>query len=133
MGFALMNLVRVVVNKRDIIEEHVKRLEKKERKELKRREQSRADSSLPLLRHVDVQCVRWQGRGAKLARVWPASDETPPACVLGVHFVASIIWRSSFLRSEISSRRRAATSNCSSAAAVLHLVGELLDQLGEVG
>ena len=38
MGFALMNLVRVVVNKRDIIEEHAKRLEKRERKELKRRE-----------------------------------------------------------------------------------------------
>ena len=34
MGFALMNLVRVVVNKRDIIEEHAKQLEKKERKEL---------------------------------------------------------------------------------------------------
>ena len=38
MGFALMNLMRVVVNKRDIIEEHAKRIEKKERKELKRRE-----------------------------------------------------------------------------------------------
>ena len=37
-GFALMNLVRVVANKRDIIEEHAKQLEKKERKELKRRE-----------------------------------------------------------------------------------------------
>ena len=36
MGFALMNLVRVVVNKRDIIEEHARRLEKKERKELGR-------------------------------------------------------------------------------------------------
>ncbi|CUR61895.1 conserved hypothetical protein [metagenome] len=34
MGFALMNLVRVVVNKRDIIEEHTRRLEKKERKAL---------------------------------------------------------------------------------------------------
>ncbi|QSR31509.1 hypothetical protein CFI00_13550 [Nocardioides sp. S5] len=39
MGFALMNLVRVQVNKRDIIEEHVKRIEKKERKELKRRDE----------------------------------------------------------------------------------------------
>ena len=38
MGFALMNLVRVVANKRDIIEEHARRIEKKERKELKRRE-----------------------------------------------------------------------------------------------
>jgi hypothetical protein len=38
MGFALMNLVRVVVNKRDIIEEHARRLEKKERKELRQRE-----------------------------------------------------------------------------------------------
>ena len=38
-GFALMNLVRVQANKRDIIEEHVKRIEKKERKELKRREE----------------------------------------------------------------------------------------------
>jgi hypothetical protein len=38
MGFAFMNLVRVQLNKRDIIEEHVKRIEKKERKELKRRE-----------------------------------------------------------------------------------------------
>ena len=38
-GFALMNLVRVQANKRDIIEEHVKRLEKKEREELKRREE----------------------------------------------------------------------------------------------
>jgi hypothetical protein len=39
MGFALMNLVRVIANKRDIIEEHVRSLEKKERKELKRREE----------------------------------------------------------------------------------------------
>ena len=39
MGFALMNLVRVVANKRDIIDEHAKRLEKKERKELKRRDE----------------------------------------------------------------------------------------------
>ena len=38
-GFALMNLVRVQANKRDIIDEHVKRIEKKERKELKRREE----------------------------------------------------------------------------------------------
>jgi hypothetical protein len=38
MGFAFMNLVRVQLNKRDIIEEHAKRIEKKERKELKRRE-----------------------------------------------------------------------------------------------
>jgi hypothetical protein len=38
MAFALMNLVRVQVNKRDIVEEHAKRIEKKERKELKRRE-----------------------------------------------------------------------------------------------
>ncbi len=36
MGFALMNLVRIVVNKRDIIEDHTRRLEKKERKELER-------------------------------------------------------------------------------------------------
>ena len=33
MGFALMNLVRIVVNKRDIIEEHTRKLEKKERKD----------------------------------------------------------------------------------------------------
>ena len=38
MGFALMNLVRVVVNKRDIVEEHARRLEKRERKELRRRD-----------------------------------------------------------------------------------------------
>ena len=38
-GFALMNLVRVQANKRDLIDEHVKRIEKKERKELKRREE----------------------------------------------------------------------------------------------
>jgi hypothetical protein len=38
MGFALMNLVRVVVNRRDIIEKHVERLEKKQRTELKKRE-----------------------------------------------------------------------------------------------
>jgi hypothetical protein len=38
MGFALMNLVRIVVNKRDIIEDHTRRLEKKERKELERRD-----------------------------------------------------------------------------------------------
>jgi len=36
VGFALMNLVRIVVNKRDIIEEHTRQLEKKERKELQR-------------------------------------------------------------------------------------------------
>jgi len=39
MGFALMNLVRIQVNKDDIIEEHAKRIEKKERKELRRREE----------------------------------------------------------------------------------------------
>ena len=33
MGFALMNLVRIVVNKRDIIEKHTRKLEKKERKD----------------------------------------------------------------------------------------------------
>lgn len=38
MGAALMNLVRIIANKRDIVEEHVRRLEKKERKELQRRE-----------------------------------------------------------------------------------------------
>ncbi|MCW2739409.1 MAG: hypothetical protein JWN97_4053 [Nocardioides sp.] len=38
MGFALMNLVRVVARKQDIIDEHVRELEKKERKELKKRE-----------------------------------------------------------------------------------------------
>ena len=38
MGFGVMNVVRIVANKNDIIEEHVKSLEKKERKELKRRE-----------------------------------------------------------------------------------------------
>jgi hypothetical protein len=37
MGFALMNLARVVVNKRDIIDEHARRLEKKQQKELRRR------------------------------------------------------------------------------------------------
>lgn len=39
MGFALMNLVRVVARKQDIIDEHVRELEKKERKEIKRREE----------------------------------------------------------------------------------------------
>jgi hypothetical protein len=34
MGFAVMNLVRVVANKQDLIEEHTRKLEKKERKEL---------------------------------------------------------------------------------------------------
>lgn len=38
MGFALMNFVRVVVNKRDIIEEHTRRLEKKERTALEQPE-----------------------------------------------------------------------------------------------
>ena len=38
MGFALMNLVRVVARRQDIIDEHVRDLEKKERKELKKRE-----------------------------------------------------------------------------------------------
>jgi hypothetical protein len=41
MGFALMNLVRVLVNKRDIIDEHARRLEKKERNELRKREDER--------------------------------------------------------------------------------------------
>ena len=36
MGFALMNLVRIVANKRDIVEEHTRQLEKKERKGLQR-------------------------------------------------------------------------------------------------
>lgn len=35
MGFALMNLARIIVNKRDIVEEHARRLEKKERKQLR--------------------------------------------------------------------------------------------------
>ncbi|CAB4961173.1 unannotated protein [freshwater metagenome] len=39
MGFALMNLARVVVNKRDIVEEHARRLEKKQQKELRRRDE----------------------------------------------------------------------------------------------
>ena len=39
MGFALMNLVRVVARKQDIIDEHVRDLQKRERKELKRREE----------------------------------------------------------------------------------------------
>jgi len=39
MGAALMNLVRIIANKRDIIEEHVRRLEKRERKELRKREE----------------------------------------------------------------------------------------------
>ena len=38
-GFALMNLVRVVARKQDIIDEHVRELQKKERKELRRREE----------------------------------------------------------------------------------------------
>lgn len=38
MGFALMNLVRVVARKQDIIDEHVRELEKRERKQLKNRE-----------------------------------------------------------------------------------------------
>lgn len=38
MGAALMNLVRIIANRRDIIEEHVRHLEKKERKELRKRE-----------------------------------------------------------------------------------------------
>lgn len=38
MGFALMNLVRVVARKQDIIDEHVRALQKRERKELWKRE-----------------------------------------------------------------------------------------------
>ena len=48
MGFALMNLVRVQLNKRDIVEEHVKRIEKKERKELKRRGETAPRCYAPL-------------------------------------------------------------------------------------
>jgi hypothetical protein len=40
MGFALMNLARIVVNKRDIIDEHARRLEKRE---LKKRELGQED------------------------------------------------------------------------------------------
>jgi hypothetical protein len=36
IGFALMNLVRIVANKRDIIEGHTRQLEKKERDKLQR-------------------------------------------------------------------------------------------------
>lgn len=39
MGFAVMNVVRVVANKRDIVDEHARRLEKKERKDEFRRRQ----------------------------------------------------------------------------------------------
>jgi hypothetical protein len=38
MGFALMHLLRVVARKQDIIDEHVRDLQKKERKELRKRE-----------------------------------------------------------------------------------------------
>lgn len=38
MGFAVMNLARVVANKRDIIDEHERRLEKKQAKELRQRD-----------------------------------------------------------------------------------------------
>jgi hypothetical protein len=41
IGFALMNLVRILVNKRDIIEEHTRQLEKKERKRLERGDDER--------------------------------------------------------------------------------------------
>jgi hypothetical protein len=37
MGFAVMHLARIVVNKRDIVDEHARRLEKKQQKELRRR------------------------------------------------------------------------------------------------
>ena len=39
MGFAVMNVVRIVANKRDIVDEHVRRLERKERKDEFRRRQ----------------------------------------------------------------------------------------------
>ncbi len=39
MGFALMHLARIVVNKRDIVDEHARRLERKQRKELRKREE----------------------------------------------------------------------------------------------
>lgn len=39
MGFAVMNLVRIVARKDDIIDEHVRQLEKKRRKELRKREE----------------------------------------------------------------------------------------------
>ena len=44
MGFAFMTSCGSRCDKRDIIEEHVKRIEKKERKELKRRELGHEDS-----------------------------------------------------------------------------------------
>ncbi|WP_191280774.1 DUF1707 SHOCT-like domain-containing protein [Nocardioides flavus (ex Wang et al. 2016)] len=43
MGFALMNLARIVVNKRDIVEEHTRRLEKKQQKEQERQLRRRPD------------------------------------------------------------------------------------------
>ncbi len=39
MGFGIMNVVRIVARKQDIVDEHVRELEKKELKEIKRREQ----------------------------------------------------------------------------------------------
>lgn len=39
MAFAVMNVVRIVANKRDIIDEHARRLERKERKDEFRRRQ----------------------------------------------------------------------------------------------
>lgn len=39
IGFALMHLVRIVVNKRDIVDEHARQLEKKHAKEVRRREE----------------------------------------------------------------------------------------------
>ncbi len=43
MGAALMNLARVVVNKRDIVDEHVRRLEKKQAKEQEKQLRRRPD------------------------------------------------------------------------------------------
>lgn len=45
MGAALMNLVRVLANKRDIVDEHARRLEKKERKALERRDLREGDDA----------------------------------------------------------------------------------------
>lgn len=45
MGAALMNLVRILANKRDIVDEHARRLEKKERKALERRDLREGDDA----------------------------------------------------------------------------------------
>src|SRR5690349_21299789 len=82
---------------------------------------------------MGVWRVRWQGRGAKLARVWPASDENAASVRVRrsarrFHHLAELLLEVTDLVAEAGGDLELQVGG-----SLLHLVGEGLDELGEVG